>query len=498
LPLYEIVLRTLPEWIILIFALAALLIDLAATRVRRLALTGTLIAQPVYTPWLPNLALAGLLLAALSTLLIPTEAAGLFNGMYATDTAATFFKLVVLVAVALIVVIAHEFMANKPFAGEFYSLLLFCTLAILLTISANDLLMIFLAVEFLSLTSYILTGYLRHDQKSSEAALKYFLFGALTSATMLYGMSLLYGLTGTTRLGEIAALVTSDYVSNGTRLVLVPMLVLLLTGLGFKIAAVPFHQWTPDVYEGAPTPVTAFLAVAPKVAGFAVIVRVFLVAFPALSNEWAMLLAIISALSMTWGNLVAIPQTNLKRLFAYSSIAQMGYVLIGLAAIGPDRYGLIGILIYLLGYIFTNTGAFVLIIAVEQATGSVEVNAYRGLASRAPLLAVLFLIFFLSLVGIPGTAGFIGKFFVFGAAIRVNLLWLAIVGIINSVISVYYYFNVVRQMFFLPAETNARPVVETPLLRFAMLVCAFMTLVIGLYPQPFIELVQASTWLLLR
>jgi proton-translocating NADH-quinone oxidoreductase chain N len=502
----EVVYLTLPEVIIFCFAILAFGFDLAATRLRRNAY-GVLIARPQRVSWLPYFALAGLTLALLATALLPGANQALFSGMFAVDPFAIFFKVVAYLAVGLVVLFSVDYMsgvpegpeaprgivASRPFSGEFYGLLLLSALSITLVAASTNLIMIFLSLEFLSIGSYILVGYLRDDARSSEAALKYFLFGAMASAAMLYGMSLIYGLTGSLGLAEIARFFTSKE-SPGYQIVIYPAAVLVLAGLGFKIAAVPFHQWAPDTYEGAPTPVTAFLSVAPKAAGFAALLRFFITALPHVAVDWALLIAVVSVATMTVGNLIAIAQANVKRMLAYSSIAQAGYVLIGLAAVGSltsNEFGTPAVLIYLLGYLFTNLGAFIVVIVFERATGSNQIADYAGLMRRAPFLAVSLVVFFLSLTGFPSTAGFIGKLFVFASAIQGQLVWLAVLGVVNSVISVYYYFNVVRQMFFLPAQDTS-PIAETVPLRWALLIALAMTFVIGLYPQPFVELVRYS------
>ena len=328
------------------------------------------------------------------------------------------------------------------------------------------------------------------DKKSNEAAIKYFLYGAITSAVMLYGLSLLNGISGSLNLNDIARAFASS-VDPTTRVVALVSTALVIAGLGFKISLVPFHQWAPDVYEGAPTPITAFLSVGSKAVGFAVLLRVALIALPAFQSHWAQLLAVISIITMTLGNLVALRQTNIKRMLAYSSIAQAGYILIGLVALnlkGASPFaGLNGILIYLFAYLFTNLGAFICVIAIENATGIVEIPQYAGLVKRAPLVAALFVIFFLSLAGIPPTAGFIGKFFIFGAALREGYLFLAAVAIVNSVVSVFYYFSVVRQAFFEEAK-DATPIRLAPAIAFSLVASAAMVLLVAVYPEPLLNL----------
>jgi len=440
--------------------------------------------------WLPYLALGGLAAALLATGFLAGSRSPI-TGMVLVDPYTTFFRIVATVAVGLVVLSALDYMRGRPYAGEFYAFLLFAAVAVSTAAASTNLLMVYLALEFLSLTSCVLVCYRLDDPKSTEAALKYFLFAVMSSAVLLYGVSLVYGATGSIDLVEIAGILGNS-VRPEMRFIVYPGLVFLLAGFGFKIAAVPFHTWSPDTYEGAPTPVTAFLSVVSKAAGFAVLVRVLLTALPGMSVDWSLLLALIAAITMTLGNLVAIVQRDIKRMLAYSSIAHAGYVLIGLVAVGSDRFGVQAVLIYILGYLFTNLGLFLVVIAVERATGSTAIGDYAGLARRAPFLAILLVAFFLSLIGFPSTAGFIGKLYVFAAAIRENLIWLAVVGVVNSVISVYYYFNVVRHMYFLPAPEGSGPIAETFAQRVGLVTALVMTFVIGLYPQPFIELVRFS------
>jgi proton-translocating NADH-quinone oxidoreductase chain N len=352
--------------------------------------------------------------------------------------------------------------------------------------------MIFLSLEFLTLTTAVLVCYLYDNVKSTEAAIKFFLFSVMSAAALLYGLSFLFGLTGRLDLNGIASglgrLPEESLRWGGSA-----ALIFILAGLGFKIAAVPFHQWAPDAYEGAPTPVTAFMSVASKAAGFAILARIILTVFQPTTIMWTDAVAILSLLTMTLGNLVAIVQKDIKRMFAYSSIANMGYVLIGLAAAGADREGLAAVLIYILGYVFTNLGAFAVIIILERSTGTTTIAEYAGLGRRSPAVALGLVVFMLSLIGFPSTAGFIGKVYVFAAAVNNNYLWLALAGVVNSVISVYYYFNVVRLMFFTPQGDASKVIVETPALRYVWTLSVAMVFAIGIYPQPWIDLVRASS-----
>lgn len=474
-----------PEIVLSVFGMLILIVDLIGRARTREVL-----------PWLAILGFAG---AFAATMYIWGAQASLFNGMYAVDTFSLFFKVIATVAGAVITLISIDYLRGRTTRyGEFFSLFTFSILAMTMMASAASLLMIYLSVEFLSYTSYLLTGFLREDKKSNEAAIKYFLYGAITSAVMLYGLSLLYGVSGSLNLTDISAVFASTFDTSIRAVALVAM-ALVLAGLGFKISLVPFHQWAPDAYEGAPTPVTAFLSVGPKAVGFAILLRVVLTALPVYHDNWIPLLAVISVLTMTLGNLVALRQTNVKRLLAYSSIAQAGYMLIGLVGIdlsGNSPFlGLNGVLIYLFAYLFTNLGAFTCVIAIENATGAVNIEDYAGLVRRAPLVAALFVIFFLSLAGIPPTAGFIGKFFVFGAALRAGFLSLAAIGVINSIISVFYYFGVVRAAFFQEAK-DPSPIRIAPLVTLGLTVSALAVLLIAIFPQPLFNMAAWSMGML--
>ena len=477
----------LPELTLLFGAAAVFALDIAVKRSRPKS-------------WLPTVALCVLLLASLA--LIPSLGkTQVVATMLLVDPFALFFKVLALIGVALVILIAMPYMRSRtPYPGEFYALLLIVTLAICLAVSSVNLVLIYLSMEFLSITSYVLAGYLRQDCKSGEAALKYFLYGAMASAVMLYGMSLLFGATGTTDLAGIRQALAKKPADELIWLT-APAIILLLVGFGFKASLVPFHQWAPDTYEGAPTPVTAFLSTASKATGFAILMRVFIVALGEAQSQWVALLVAVSVLTMTLGNLAALRQTNVKRLLAYSSIAQAGYILIGLAAVlaDPSRVftGLNGVLIYLFAYLFTNAGAFAVVTAIEVFTGKVEIKEYAGLVRRAPGLAALLTIFLLSLTGIPPTAGFMGKFFVFGAAVQSQMWILLVIAAVNSVVAAFYYLNIVRYMFFVPADDGAERVKVALPLQVALGAAAFMTLLLGILPGPLIAWATESTKTLL-
>jgi NADH-quinone oxidoreductase subunit N len=504
----------LPEIIITIFAFAVITLDIAWKDERKSA---------TILPWVT---LAGGLLTLASIVYIwrfanseSALATDVNNAvpMMAVDPLALFFKVLSVLTVILVGLSAVEYVEKyTPFKGEFYSLTLFAGLSLMFLSSATNLVLIFLALEFLSITSYILTGYLRQDQRSTEAAMKYFLYGSLASGVMLYGFSFLYGATGSVDLAEIATRLAALQPTNvnmadlglaiasieANTLMIITSLVLILTGFGFKIALVPFHQWSPDAYEGAPTPITAFLSVGPKAAGLAVLIRVLVVAFPAYSFNWVAILSLVAILTMTVGNLVALWQTNIKRMLAYSSIAQAGYMLIGLAAWTAQRPeparllgGVDAILIFLFAYLFTNLGVFAVAIILENKLGTANISDYAGLIRRSPFLSIALLVFFLSLIGIPPTGGFIGKLFVFGAAIDRGLYILAAFGILNSVISVYYYFGVARQVFFTEGPDES-PIRAGWMMNTVVAVTLVMTLLIALWGQPFIQWANNSAQIL--
>ena len=398
---------------------------------------------------------AVLALAGLALILAPTlrtwgdPPAADFMNSFVVDGFAVFMKVLFIVSAGLIVLLSRACFGEDESCGEFYSLLIFLTLGLFLLASANDLVLIYLAFELVSLTSYLFAAWRKRDRKSNEAGVKYFVYGAAASGVMVYGLSLIYGAGGTTNLSVIAAHLMEPTAGGGLALVAVLGVLLMTVGLGYKISMVPFHAWAPDVYEGAPTPVTALLSVGPKAAGFAVLLRVFFTLAPRLEVPWQVVFAVLATLTMFGGNLLALRQTNIKRLLAYSSIAHAGYLLIGLV-VGPyEPWGISGVLVYLAAYLLMNLGLFAVAILIEREHGDSELSRFSGLAATAPGLAMVTVLLLLSLTGIPPTAGFVGKLYIFGAAIQSRQwAWLAVVGIINSVISLYYYMNIARTMYF--------------------------------------------------
>ena len=412
-----------------------------------------------------------------------------FSGQYVSDPFAFFFKIVFLVSAALILLMSIGYLKSERIdKGEFYPLILFATLGMMLMVSAVDLLILYIGLEMMSISIYILAGFLKRERRSSEAALKYLLMGGFSSAIMLYGIVMLYGLTGSIGLREIASMISADTVSNPA---LILGMVMLVAGFGFKIAAVPFHMYIPDVYEGAPTPVAALLSAASEVAGLAILLRVFLVAIPDLQERWTLLFYVLSLLTMTVGNVVAIAQSNIKRMLAYSSIAHIGYLLIGLVA--GRELGISAILLYTLIYALMTLGAFavVILLCVGEVKGE-RIEDFTGLAQRSPLAAAVMLIFLLSLAGVPPTAGFVGKFYLFGAAIERGYVWLAIIAVINSAISLFYYMKVTVAMYMQDLPPQGLALSSSGPLRLALLVTLVATIAIGIYPGPFLELARAS------
>ncbi len=441
---------------------------------------------------------AALLLAGFT----PAEGGrGLFEGMVAFDGFAVFFKVLTALATLFVIFMSMDSaeLAERSQA-EYYVFLLSVLLGMFFLSSATDIVMLYLALEMVSIPSYLLAGYLKGKGSSTEAAMKYVIYGATASGVMIYGFSILYGLTGSTQIISIGRSLAAGQAPLAAFLAAA----MVTVGFGYKIAAVPFHMWSPDVYEGSPTPVTAFLSVGPKAAGFAVLIRFFYTVFAApdglagmwklsTSVDWTLLFGILSAVTMTVGNLVAIKQRNVKRLLAYSSIAHAGYMLMGFALL--SSVGLKAILFYLVVYLFMNLGAFYVVVLVANGTRSEDIADYSGLGSRAPLAAVSLAIFLFALTGIPPFSGFIGKVYLFAEVINRGVYWLVIVAALNSVVSLYYYARIVKVMFLedpkVPAEL---PVALVPRVIVCLLVVP--TLLLGVYWEPVIRVAEASVKLL--
>ncbi|OFW33166.1 MAG: hypothetical protein A2074_05895 [Candidatus Aquicultor primus] len=404
-----------------------------------------------------------------------------FMGMFSIDLTATVLKGILLATTALVVLATLRSRMTIG-EGEFFSMMLFSVLGTMFMASANDLIMLFIALELTVLPAYILVGS-KKTAGSAEAALKYFLLGLVASVILLYGMSLVYGLTGQTNFTAIANALAGQAIQP---LLLVGM-VMIVVGLGFKVAAVPFHFWAPDVYEGAPVPVASFLAVGPKAGGFAALIHFFPVALAVAAPIWAGLFAILAVLSMLLGNLAALAQTQVRRLLGYSAVAHTGYLLVGLAV--ADSFGYTSLIFYFLVYSLAALGSFLVILATTERGLGENVTDFAGLYKRAPMLALAMAIFLFSLVGIPPFAGFMGKVYLFGAAVRGDLIWLAVIGVLNSVISFGYYVTVIRQMYLVNPPTNEGLPVSKPLYLSIVLIMAAVVF-LGVYPSAFLSIIN--------
>ena len=413
-----------------------------------------------------------------------------FNEMFKVDSFSLFFNIIFLVSTILVVLISMSYLdRDDRKQGPYYLLILLATLGMMLMAAGNELIIVFLGLELMSLALYVLAGYFRERPASSEAGMKYLLLGAFASAFFLYGIALIYGGTGTTSVPAIAEAITAE---NKSPLLLAGMF-LLVVGFGFKVAIVPFHQWAPDVYEGAPTTIAAFISAGPKAAGFAAFLRIFMEALPNLQVEWSGALILLAMLTMTVGNVIAIAQTNIKRMLAYSSIAHAGYVLIGLAAANDD--GISSAMFYLLIYCVMNIGAFGAIILAKTEDGeSLMISDYAGLGTRKPLLAMFMSVMLLSLAGFPPTAGFVGKFYIFKSAVGAGHIWLVIIGAINTAISAFYYLRVVVTMYMREPEEDLEFTPYASTLVIGLVIAAVGVLLIGILPSLMLTPAQNSVF----
>jgi len=433
----------------------------------------------------------GLLAAMVISLLFarPGEPISTLGGMVRFDWLGFFFKMLFMFAGAAtaLLLMDNEKVGHR---GEAYLLLLASLLGMNLMASSADLVMLYLAIETTSIPLYVLAGFMLADDKSTEAGFKYLLFGALTSTVMLYGFSLVFGFTGTTDLYQLADMLKAGNLQLVTAF---GVLALILVGVGFKVSIVPLHFWAPDVYEGSPTPVAGFLSTASKAAGFAVLTRLFIVAFPDLASSWTAVLAVLAAVTMTVGNLLALPQTNIKRLLAFSSVAHAGYVLIGVIAL--TQLGVASVVFYLAAYILTNLLAFGIVMAFSRVTGLEEITDYAGMSRRNPGLALMMLAAFLSLAGMPPFGGFVAKVVVFAAGVQAGYVWLVVIGIINSVIGVYYYLNVLKYVYLYRMPDQDEEDHPVPLTRpyiIALVVLVFGVILIGTLFAPWFSWSDAA------
>ncbi len=456
------VLAILPEILILILAGVILVLDILWSADRRRNLG--------------YLTSAGLGLIIVISLLFArpeVEPRLILGGMIRQDWLSFTFSILFLFGAAVTCLFAMD-VENLGKRGEFYLLLLASTLGMTLMASAGDLVMLYLAIETTSIPQYVLAGFMTQDDKSTESGMKYLLFGAMTSTVMLYGFSLLYGFAGTTNIYDLALSIKQSEVPIAA---LVGSFLLVLVGFGFKISAVPFHFWAPDVYEGAPTPVAGFLSTASKAAGFAVLMRFLLAVFPTTMPYWTAVVATLSVVTMLLGNTLALAQRNIKRLLAYSSIAHAGYMLIGVVAV--SKLGITGVIYYLVAYLLTNLAAFGIVVTFWRVVGSDDLDAYKGLSRRSPGLALAMLVSFLSLAGMPPLGGFIAKLLVFAAAVQANMVWLAIVGVLNSIIGLYYYLTVLKYIYLYRSEDEKKPLPVTRPYAVALIVLTIGIILVG-------------------
>jgi NADH-quinone oxidoreductase subunit N len=461
----------LPELIVSAGACLLLLVDLVLPKPAR--------------DWLAYLSLVILAAAGAATLALATAQAEAFGGLFILDPYSSYFKLLLYLATGLTILLSIRYIRiERIHLGEYYAFLLFSTCGLMMMVSSGDLITIFLGLELASVSLYILAGLNRHELRPIEASAKYFVLGSLSAAIFLYGMSLLFGATGTTRLSAAAAALAHG--QGGP--VLVMAMIFLLVGFGFKVSVVPFHMWTPDVYEGAPTSVTAYMSVAVKAATFAVFLRVFLEVFGSIKPQWTGWLIGLSLATMVLGNLAAIVQQNIKRMLAYSSIAHAGYAMIGLIVGG--ELGTMSVMLYMAIYVLMNLGAFGVVILMRRAgVMGEQINDFSGLAKDHPAAALAMLIFMFSLAGIPPTAGFVAKFYLFMAAVDAGLVWLAVVGVLLSAVSAYYYLRVVMVMYM---KEPAGPIelALSPSAVAALVIVVAATVIVGLYPAPLVGYTQ--------
>ena len=448
--------------------------------------------------------LGGLFLVYIALRLQDVQPAGLFMNTIANDPFSHFFKVIILFSTIITMLISLRSGELRDYRlGEYFSIMTIMTFGLFLMTSSIDILMVYLAIEIVSIMSFFLAGYLKRNASSNEASLKYVIYGAFSSGIMLYGLSILFGLTGTTNFFAMQEAISS--LGPEANLALVLSTVFILVGFGYKISAVPFHFWTPDVYEGSPTAITAYLSVAPKAAGFALILRFFNQIFSEMPNglsdpwisvnnlPWPQLIAILSAATMTLGNLVAIQQSSVKRMLAYSSIAHAGYMMMALPLMSTSSIE--GIMMYLTMYLFMNLGAFFVVIYIKDVIGGESFDDFNGLGWKMPYIGMSMTLFMVALTGLPPTAGFVGKFYIFAAVIEAgsNFYWLAFVGVINSVVSLYYYIRVVKHMYLSGERSDSFNNPSSKLVLAILLVLAVPSFVFGWYFSPIAEWITQST-----
>tara|TARA_B100000315_G_scaffold259365_1_gene315118 strand:+ start:3464 stop:4918 length:1455 start_codon:yes stop_codon:yes gene_type:complete len=460
----------LPEITLLMGALLVLTVELFWSNQKRLMI------------WLGLAVLAG---AGIIVIKNAGQATTLFNGMVVLDSYSAFFDLLYIAVSGVTLILSYHYFERQGdgMKGEFVSLILFSAIGMMLMTRANDLIIVFLGLELLSLSLYVLVGFFRHDVLSNESGVKYLLLGAFSTGFFLFGASLIYGSTGTTQFGEIANSISSGNVLSDILLML--GLGLLLVGFAFKVALVPFHMWSPDVYQGAPTSVTAFLCTAPKAAGFGALLKVLLIAFPEIHPHWQGLFWMIILLTMTIGNISALVQSNIKRMLAFSSIAHAGYLAMGILVL--TKSGVSAVMLYLAVYSAMNLGSFAIISFFEKEGRGVSFSDYRGLAAKHPLMAAVLSLFMLALAGFPPTAGFVAKYAVFSSALEQGYVWLVVFAVLNSLVSVYYYIRIIVNMYMVEEEETIASHV-TPMNAILLTFLAGIVILFGIYPSWLIDI----------
>ena len=441
---------------------------------------------------LGQLALAGLLAALWAAVVAFSNPGMAFNRMMVVDGFATFFRVIVIVVGILTVLCSFQFLKREQAeGGEFYALVLFSVVGQCMMVTANELIMLFIGLEVSSIATYVLAGYLRDDKRANEAALKYFLLGSFATAFLLYGVAWIYGITGTTNLGDIRQVLANRDLAPPA-LAVGTSAALMFVGFAFKVSAAPFQIWAPDVYQGAPSPVSAFMSAGPKAAGFAILLRVYLTAFEPISSRWEPMVWACALATMVIGNFAALKQTNVKRLLAYSSIAHAGYVMVAVTT--HSAIGTAAAMFYLAAYAFMNVGAFMVVSHISgKGETNVSIDGLAGLSTRQPVTAALFTIFLLSLIGVPLTGGFFGKFYIFKAALDARLYWLTVLGLLTSAVAAFYYLRLIVVMYMRPAAEDGE--VLPPLsggLKTALWVSAVATLVLGVLPSHVLEFAGAA------
>ncbi|MFQ6137263.1 MAG: NADH-quinone oxidoreductase subunit N [Candidatus Hydrothermarchaeales archaeon] len=427
--------------------------------------------------------LVGLLLSLSALLKVLNVRGTIWNGILVIDPFSHFFKIIFLIVALLVTLASIVYMEKHEDLGEYYTLILFATLGMMFVASSGELITLYISLELATVSTYALVGFFKKDPNSSEAAIKYFIISALSSALIVFGMSFIYGATGSTKIYVISGILKDLIGQKALEPILILGAVLLIAGFGFEIAAVPFHMWLPDAYEGAPTTITAFMATALEAMGFAAVFRIFGVSMTAMQSRWGFIFAILAFMTMVWGNLVPLVQRSVKRLLAYSCIGHAGYILIGVAVVSP--LGIAGGLLHLLVYVFMKGSAFIAVAMLSHTLALRDIEDYRGLRDSAPITAFCLTIFLLSLAGIPPLGGFVSKFVIFSAAIEGGMAWLAVVGVITSAISLYYYAKIIKEMYIVRSGKSEKIIEPKPIL-LVLVVSLIALFLIGLYPDPFI------------